>query len=221
MSKATVLRGSAARARDKHHTKCTGHSTTPCNKLVNRTCSYRVLLYIPKVISLSGWLLRDDASTFQYYFSKPSFQCFNGIEQPWHSNLALTQPIASLYAVPSTSASSNASTTVTQTSFQAPPRVRVLKKIPRSSRNSAAMKLSAILDGVVAANDTRLLYFASRCLRVPKHVGRRWSLTTQFNRQLNDECDEPLTRFKPPKMMKDNTDLLGDRVSAKLEVGDF
>ena len=71
MSKATVLRGSAARARDKHHTKCTGHSTTPCNKLVNRTCSYRVLLYIPKVISLSGWLLRDDASTFQYYFSKP------------------------------------------------------------------------------------------------------------------------------------------------------
>ena len=86
------------------------------------------------------------------------------------------------------------------------------------------MKLSAILDGVVASNDTtswkRLLYFASRCLRVPKHGGRRWSLTTQFNRQLNDECDEP-TRFKPPKMVKDNTDLLEDRVSAKLEEGDF
>ena len=48
----------------------------------NWTCSCRVLLYIPKVISLSGWLLRDDASSFQYYFSKPSFQCFNGIEQP-------------------------------------------------------------------------------------------------------------------------------------------
>ena len=120
------------------------------------------------------------------------------------------------------------STTVTQTPFQAPPRVRVLKKIPRSSRNSAAGKLSSILDDVVSANDisswTRLLYFASRCLKVPKHGGRRWSLTTQFNRQLNDECDEPLTRFKPscgPKMMKDNTDLLGDRVSAKLEEGDF
>ena len=27
-------------------------------------------------VSLSGWLLRDDASTFQYYFSKPSFQFF-------------------------------------------------------------------------------------------------------------------------------------------------
>ena len=35
---------------------------------LSRTC---VLLYIPKVISLSGWLLRGDASTFQYYFSKP------------------------------------------------------------------------------------------------------------------------------------------------------
>ena len=97
------------------------------------------------------------------------------------SNLALIQPIASL-CVPSTSASSITSTTVTQTSFQAPPRVRVLKKIPRSSCNYAAGKLTAILDGVVAANDatswTRLLYFASRCLRVPKHGGCRWSLTT-------------------------------------------
>ena len=82
MSKATVLRGSAARARDKHHTKCTGHSTTPCNKLVNRTCSYRVLLYIPKVISLSGWLLRDDASTFQYYFSKPVSMELNNRKVP-------------------------------------------------------------------------------------------------------------------------------------------
>ena len=77
--------------RPEHGISTVGHSTTPCNKLVNRTCSYRVLLYIPTVISLSGWLLRGDASTFQYYFSKPSFQCFNGIEQPCHYySLSLT-----------------------------------------------------------------------------------------------------------------------------------
>ncbi len=68
------------------------------------------------------------------------------------------------------------------------PRVRILRRIPRASRGQASSKFSAILDGVVSSNSPaaweRLLYFSTRCLRVPQRSGRRWSLATQVNKQL-------------------------------------
>ena len=57
---------------------------------------------------------------------------------------------------------------------------RILRRIPRLSRPSAARKLAAIIEQVVSRNDVpswaRLLQFPRRCLRRPERGGRRWSL---------------------------------------------
>ena len=88
---------------------------------------------------------------------------------------------------------------------------KIVKRIPRASREHAASKLAAILDDVTAANNvaswTRLLNFPRRCLRVPVRGGSRWSLARQVNRQLTEECDPP-----PPPTAGTNWPLRSVRV---------
>ena len=73
--------------------------------------------------------------------------------------------------------------------------VRVLKRLPKGSRECAARKLASILDAVVKKNDhtlwARLLLFTARCLRHPGREGRGLSLATAVNRQLREETDPP------------------------------
>ena len=70
---------------------------------------------------------------------------------------------------------------------------KLLKRIPRTSREHAAKKLISILDGISAINDIdtwmRLLKFPRRCFQVPHRGGRRRSLVTQVNNQISEETD--------------------------------
>ena len=112
-----------------------------------------------------------------------------------------------------------------------PPRnnCKIIRRIPKNSRDQAARKLASILNAVVAINDhaswSRLLCFASRCLRVPlnRSQGRQGSLVSAFNKQLADESD-PLSSSNPvlrPSHRHDPSKFVAARVSAKLEEGDF
>ena len=64
------------------------------------------------------------------------------------------------------------------------PLVRVLKRIPRATRELTGMKLATILEDVVSKNDVtaweRLLHFSVRCLRTPARCGRNWSLASSM-----------------------------------------
>ena len=66
--------------------------------------------------------------------------------------------------------------------------VRILKRIPRASREMAGKKLSVILRGVARNNNLeaweRLFHFSACCLSVPTCCGRNWSLATMINKQL-------------------------------------
>ena len=79
--------------------------------------------------------------------------------------------------------------------FLAP--VRILKRIPSTSRELAGTKLATILGGVAGNNDLdtweRLFHFSVHCLRVPTRCGRNWSLATMVNSKLRD----PLAFFGP------------------------
>ena len=124
-----------------------------------------------------------------------------------------------------------AATPHTPYSLPLPPKAlgRILKCLPMASRDLAGKKFAAILDAVVSRNDhaswDRLLRFSSRCLRHPGRGGRRWSLATAVKTQLRDETDPPTTttttRPHPKRKESDLGKLLADRVSEKLEEGDF
>ena len=79
--------------------------------------------------------------------------------------------------------------------FSTLPYVRLLKRLPRASRDQSARKLATILDEVTVVNSAsswmRLLKFPRRCLRVPTRGGRRWSLAKHVNQQLAEESDPP------------------------------
>lgn len=116
--------------------------------------------------------------------------------------------------------------------FSTLPYVRILKRIPRASRDQSARKLATILDEVTADNSVsswmRLLNFPRRCLRVPVRGGRRWNLGKHVNHQLSEESDPPPTvslgsrKAKPSKGKHQKPlQLLAKRVSEKLEEGDF
>ena len=106
---------------------------------------------------------------------------------------------------------------------------KILKRIPRASRPSAASKLAAILDGISASSDVdtwvRLFKFPSRCLRAPKRGGHRRSLVSVVNQQLKDEADPTPPLHLPsrghPKSSHDPFNSLATRVAAKLEEGDY
>ena len=72
---------------------------------------------------------------------------------------------------------------------------KIIKRIPKNSRERVAGKLTTILEAVVANNDhaswDRFLRFGSRCLRVPSSIGRSMSLTSAINEQIDKEQDPP------------------------------
>lgn len=109
---------------------------------------------------------------------------------------------------------------------------KIIKRIPKNSRERAGRKLASILNAVVAINDhsswDRLLRFGGRCLRVPSNrEGRRKSVTTALNIQIEEETDPPDSqslghgRSRSRTRPQDPTKGLAARVSAKLEEGDF
>ena len=112
-----------------------------------------------------------------------------------------------------------------------PPRSteKILKRIPKASRLQAGRKMATILEDIVWRNDhaawDRLARFPSRCLRAPKRGGRRCSLASKVNRQLDLEAHSAeFTVSSGPKHSGCRffpKDSLAARVSAKLEEGDF
>ena len=71
--------------------------------------------------------------------------------------------------------------------------MKLLKKLPGSSREQAAWKMAAILEEVTLKNDittwTRFLNFPERGFRVPNKGGKQWSLAKHVNNQLVEEND--------------------------------
>ena len=67
-----------------------------CYKQVFFTCWYLEQLQIPTGITLSGWLLWDDASTFQYYFIELCFPHFYERKHPCQSLYILSLHIRDL-----------------------------------------------------------------------------------------------------------------------------
>lgn len=134
----------------------------------------------------------------------------------------------STVSVAVTSPTSNSEPPSSQFSLRQVPQVRILKRIPRASREQSLKKLASILEGVVSSNCPRawerLFHLSARCLRVPARSGRRWSLATMINKQLREEEDPPAAKNQPKKRQstsKDPLESLGRRVSSKLEDGDF
>ena len=110
---------------------------------------------------------------------------------------------------------------------------RILKRVPRGARDLAARKLASIAENVVTANDPltwkRLLHFSSRCLKSPRHGGKRWSLVAAVIRQIREESNAPcLESLIAPfgchqrRGRKDDPmEVLTSRVASKLEEGDY
>ena len=73
--------------------------------------------------------------------------------------------------------------------------VKILKWIPKASREQCGKKLATILDASVITNDhvtwDRLLRFSPRCLSTPRRGDKRRSLASAVNRQLTEEADTP------------------------------
>ena len=112
------------------------------------------------------------------------------------------------------------------------PRKRIIRRIPRASRELAAKKFSSLLDTVVANNDTtswsRLLCFAQRCLQAPIRGRRRVSFATSVNKQLRGDVPtpSPSAAFAPrPRRKttkpKDPLESLAQKVSVKIEEGNL
>ena len=106
--------------------------------------------------------------------------------------------------------------------------VKVLRRIPRSSRDRGARKLAAILTDVTTTNSiaawTCLICLPRRCFRVPKRGGKRWNLSNLVNQQLIEEADaSPISSHAHPSTKRhvDNISKLATSVSIKLEEGDF
>ena len=100
---------------------------------------------------------------------------------------------------------------------------RVIKRLPKASRERASRKLASILDMLVNKNDyalwVRLLRFTVCYRRHPGRGGWGSSLATTVNRQLREETD--LQACDKPTVRSDSARFLAMRVSAKLEGGDF
>ena len=114
--------------------------------------------------------------------------------------------------------------------------VKLLRRIPRASRELAGLRLASILESVVERNDVdswrRLFHFGTRCFRAPQVsiVGRKKrSLASVVNKQIREETDA--APFQPSetscrhnigrKPQNDQSKYLASRVSSKLEEGDF
>ena len=107
---------------------------------------------------------------------------------------------------------------------------KILKRIPRASRDRCGKKLAVILDAIVTDNKYenwyRLLRFADRCLRQPHRGGRRWHLASAVNELIDAETDQmtagPNSKVRTRKRKEsDPLESMANRVAAKLEEGDF
>ena len=112
--------------------------------------------------------------------------------------------------------------------------VKILKRIPRASRDHAARKLATILDQVVLNNNTAswncLFSFAPCCLRMPRRGGHCRSLASHVNAMLKEESDpdppdsiseERSHRQHHGQDPQDPPQNVAARVAAKLEEGDI
>ena len=110
--------------------------------------------------------------------------------------------------------------------------MKLLKKLPRSSREQAAWKMAAILEEVILKNDittwTRFLNFPKRGFKVPNRGRKRWSLAKHVNNQLVEENDPSSPTYVNvsthqfgKKHCSDPLQLLASSVSTKLEEGNF
>ena len=156
---------------------------------------------------------------------------------PGSGNLPLSNLHSQSSAVPidipcPTSNQSNSTSSTSSTDSDAgiwlQPCGRILKRVPRGSRELAANKLADILTDVTLCNDVkawkRLLEFPRKCLRVPKRGGHRWSLVRQVNALLSEECDHRDSSINVSFASRNlGCDLqsLASRVSAKLDEGNF
>ena len=91
----------------------------------------------------------------------------------------------------STTASSNSCTGLFSDFSHPLPRFRVVKRIPKGSREIVCQKLTAILNCVVATNTISswktLFSFAPVCLGLPSRGGQRRSLVSHINKQAEQE----------------------------------
>ena len=101
---------------------------------------------------------------------------------------------------------------------------KILKRIPKGSRNRATSKLTAILRDISGDNSAvaweRLFLFPRRCLSCPKRNGRRWNLANLVNQAIDEEKEEKTIHAYGQKRT-DPLKSLAARVSSKLEEGDF
>ena len=106
---------------------------------------------------------------------------------------------------------------------------KILKRIPRASRDLSARKLANILDRVTMDNSEsswdRLFCFAPRCLRVPDRGGHQRSLASHVNslikRRIRPNPQPPAPVRPKTRPTRDPLETLAARVHAKLEDGDF
>ena len=74
-----------------------------------------------------------------------------------------------------------------------PSSVKIIRRIPRASRDVAAKKLASLVEAVLSRNDheawDRLLRFAPRCLSAPKSGGKKRNLVSIVNDNVRAEVD--------------------------------
>uniref|UniRef100_A0A1X7UQU8 Reverse transcriptase domain-containing protein n=1 Tax=Amphimedon queenslandica TaxID=400682 RepID=A0A1X7UQU8_AMPQE len=108
-------------------------------------------------------------------------------------------------------------------------RVSVIRRLPKASRRLAAKKLCSLLEEVVAINSSatwkNLLSFAPRFLFSPGRGGKRWSLASQINRQLESHVEPSIDPHNPRscslRRSPRSLDRLRGAVAMKMEEGDL
>ena len=110
-----------------------------------------------------------------------------------------------------------------------PPRVPIIKRIPRASRYLAAQKFCSLLKSMVKENSLpsweRLLSFTSRSSFTPRQGVKRWSLSSLINKQLELGVGPPTSVVdlfhRYHARPSDPARRLRAAVSVRLEEGDF
>uniref|UniRef100_A0A1X7SVC0 Uncharacterized protein n=1 Tax=Amphimedon queenslandica TaxID=400682 RepID=A0A1X7SVC0_AMPQE len=108
-------------------------------------------------------------------------------------------------------------------------RVSVICRLPKASRRLAAEKLCSLLEEVVAINSSatwkNLLSFAPRFLFSPGRGGKRWSLASQINRQLESHVEPSIDPHNPRsrslRCSPRSLDRLRGAIAMKMEEGDL
>lgn len=107
--------------------------------------------------------------------------------------------------------------------------VPIFRQLPKPSRRPATSAFCSLLEEVVKENSVqswqRLLSFAPCCLFSPKCGGKRWSLASQVNKQIDDSSGPSvnyvLSCHKRRHGQYSSPDRLRAAVTQRLEEGDF